>query len=118
MDENKRRQLTRKNFEVAERVFLQKLRDPDSIPDGAIVIPMSLLATGTNALTPSRWQLLDEVRTHGAYESLQDLADALGRGKHRVSKDVDVLARFRLLHKAKQGREIRIWADLNNIIVA
>ncbi len=115
MDEH---QLILDNLDVARRVIQQKLDDPASIPDGALVIPLSLLAGDYNLLTSSRWRVLLQLRSHGTYVRLQDLADALGRGKHRVSKDVDVLVNLGLVHKQKNGRETSIQPDARQIFVA
>jgi DNA-binding MarR family transcriptional regulator len=118
MDATQRRKLVRQNLDVAHDVLQRMLNDPDAFPKRSLVIPMSLLADARVPLTPSRWQVLMQVRSHGQYKRLQDLADDLGRGKHRVSKDVDVLATLGLLRKHKQGREMSVEADSREILVA
>ena len=118
MDPTQRRKLIRENLDLAEAILQRKLKDPKSLPEHALVIPMSLLADGKIPLTRSRWQLLLQVRNHGKYKRLQDLAEDLGRGKHRVSKDVDALAGLGLLHKQKNGRETMVEADQRKIMVA
>ena len=118
MDATQRRKLVRENLDVAREILQSKLNDADSLPEQAIVIPMSLLADGKVPLTQSRWQVLLQVRNHGQYKRLQDLAEDLGRGKHRVSKDVDALAGLGLLHKHRNGREVMVEADRREIRVA
>lgn len=118
MGAKQRKHMIEENLDVAEDYLQQKLRDPTSLPDGALVIPMSLLAEGKNGLTQARWQVLQQIRSHGRYARIQDLADALGRGKHRVSKDVDALASLGLVHKQKKGRETAIRPDPRQIMVA
>lgn len=118
MDATQRRKLVRENLDLASEIIQRKLKDPKAFPDQALIIPMSLLAAGKVPLTQSRWQLLLQVRNHGQYKRLQDLAEDLGRGKHRVSKDVDALAGLGLLHKHKKGRETMVEADRREIVVA
>jgi DNA-binding MarR family transcriptional regulator len=118
MEAKQRKRMIEDNLGVAETILQQKLRHPSSIPDEALVIPLSLLAGGKNPLTQSRWQVLLLLREHGAYNRIQDLADALGRGKHRVSKDLDILASLGLVHKKKKGRETSVQPDLRRILLA
>ena len=118
MDAKQRRKLVRENLDIASDIIQRKLKDPKSLPNHAIIIPMSLLADGKVPLTQGRWQVLLQVRNHGKYKRIQDLAEDLGRGKHRVSKDVDALAGLGLLHKHKNGRETMVEADRREIMVA
>ncbi len=116
--EGDRKQLIGENLELAKRLLQRKLRDPSSLPESVLIVPLNLIAGSKNPLTTARWNVLRVLRAHGRYERIQDLADALGRGKHRVSKDVDVLASFGLVHKIKHGRETSVEADPREILVA
>jgi DNA-binding MarR family transcriptional regulator len=116
--EANRERLIAENLELAERLLQRKLRNPTSLPDNVLIVPLNLIAGPKNPLTTARWNVLRVLRAHGRYDRIQDLADALGRGKHRVSKDVDVLASFGLVHKTKHGRETSVEADPPEILVA
>ena len=118
MDKKDRTKLIRGNLDVAERYLQRVLENPSSLSERQVVIPMSLMAGDASLLTQSRWRILLQLRNHGTYDRLQDLADALGRGKHRVSKDVEVLAKLGLLHKEKRGRETAVTPDERPIVVA
>lgn len=117
MEANRERVIA-ENLELAERLLQRKLRNPTSLPDNVLIVPLNLIAGANNPLTTARWNVLRVLRAHGKYDRIQDLADALGRGKHRVSKDVDVLASFGLVHKTKHGRETSVEADPREILVA
>lgn len=96
-------------LDMAHDIFQRALAEPDAYPDHLIVIPLSLLAEGS-LLSPARLETLMRLRRHGGYERLQDLADDLGRGKHRVSKDISALASLGLVHKHRHGRQMHIAA--------
>jgi len=118
MGKKERSELVRENLQVAERAILEKLARPDAFPAGAIVIPLRLLVGKKNALTPSRWAIIQKLRERGGYERLNDLAEALGRSKYRVSKDVDVLTGLGLVHKVRHGKRVAIRPDPRTIVVA
>ena len=116
--ETKRKQVIGENLDLTKRLLQRKLRDASSLPGNVLIVPLNLISGTQNPLTTARWNVLRVLRAHGRYNRIQDLADALGRSKHRVSKDVDVLASFGLVHKTKHGRETSVEADSREILVA
>lgn len=103
-------------LDLAHGIFQRALLDPEAYPDHLIVIPLSLLAEGS-LLSPARLETLMRLRRSGGYERLQDLADDLGRGKHRVSKDISALATLGLVHKQRHGRRMHIQAVARPILL-
>lgn len=97
-------------LDLAHDIFQRALADPGAYPEHLIVIPLSLLAEGA-VLSPARLETLIRLRKMGGYDRLQDLADDLGRGKHRVSKDISALAGLGLVHKQRHGRQMHIEAS-------
>lgn len=115
-----RKRLIDQNIETAWAHMRSVLADPASAPDHLTVIPLSILtlAGGRNGLTPGRVSLLAQLRAHGEYGRMQDLADAVGRDKFAVSKDIDVLSMLGLVHKRRTGRTVAIAADARPIMLA
>ena len=110
--------LIEQNLELARQIIHAALDDPDVFPDDLLVIPMNLLAGSDGLLTPARFEVLLKVREHGSFDRLQDLADSLGRGKHRVSKDIDALTALGLIRKERRGRTLRLTADNRPILLS
>lgn len=113
-----RKQVANHALDIAEKAMQQLLADPSGAPDKLTIIPMTTLMGGKDGLTPSRIALFIEIRAHGVYQRVQELADAVGRDKYAVSKDVDVLALHGLVHKHKRGRTVAIEADTRPIVLA
>lgn len=113
-----RKQVADNALDLAAQHMRAILADPEGAPEKVTVIPITKMLGGPDGLTPARIALLIEIRSHGLYERIQDLADAMGRDKHAVSKDVDVLARHGLVHKHRKGRSVAIEADGRPIILA
>lgn len=113
-----RKQVADKSLDLAEQYMQAILANPAGAPDRVTVIPLATMLGGPGGLTPARIALFIEIRTHGAYHQIQALAAAMGRDKHAVSKDVDVLVQHGLVRKQKQGRAVSIEADQRPIILA
>ena len=113
-----RKQVADKALDLAEQHMQAILANPAGAPDKVTIIPITKMLGGPDGLTPARIALFIEIRSHGIYAQIQDLADAMGRDKHAVSKDVDVLVHHGLVHKHKKGRSVSIEADARPIILA
>lgn len=113
-----RKQVADKALDLAEQSLKAILANPKAAPDKVTIIPLTTMLGGKDGLTPARIALFIEVRSHGPYDQLQDLADAVGRDKHAVSKDLDVLAAHDLVHKHRVGRNLMIEADERPIMLA
>lgn len=87
----------------------------DSLPSEFTVMRLDhdLIAS---ILTRERIRLINHLRKHGPYESLQELADDLGRDKTAVSRDLHHLEDS-LVKVEKTGRRKRIWAPDTPIIL-
>ena len=64
-------------------------------------------------LTPKRYELLETVRQHGIFESIEDLARVLHRDRATVSRDIKALGNAGLLRVSEEpfsghGRRTRI----------
>lgn len=118
MEKTAKQRMMERHLDLFEYFAQQMLANPDAAPDRLTIIPLALLAEGTGGLTPGRLALLIEVRSHGTYARMQDLADALGRDKFAVSKDVEVLANLGLVHKRRIGRQVSITPDDGLIVLA
>ncbi|MEK6976536.1 MAG: hypothetical protein AABY18_09370 [Candidatus Thermoplasmatota archaeon] len=112
------KQVADRALDLAEQQMLALLANPAGAPDRLTIIPILTMLGGPNGLTPARIALFIEIRSHGIYEQIQELADAMGRDKHAVSKDVDVLVHHGLVHKQKKGRTVTIEADKRPIFLA
>lgn len=110
-------QMITQNLSLAREVLQAVVAHPDAFPDNLLVIPMDLLSRGKGILTPARYEVLLAIRERGSFERLQDLADLLGRTKHRVSKDVNALTALGLIHKERHGRTTTITADQRPILL-
>lgn len=113
-----RTQVADKALDLAEQHMQAILADPAGAPDKVTILPIATMLGGPGGLTPARIALLIEIRSHGTYERMQSLAEAMGRDKHAVSKDVDVLVHHGLVHKQRKGRTVAIEADRRPIILA
>lgn len=70
----------------------------------------------TSVLTRERIRIINHLREHGPVESLQELADALGRDKTAISRDLSYLEAD-LVKVEKIGRRKRISAPDKPIIL-
>ncbi len=70
----------------------------------------------TTILTRERVRLVNHLREHGPYETLQELADDLGRDKTAISRDLSYLEAT-LVKVEKVGRRKRIWAPDKPVIL-
>ena len=118
MDAKSRKEVIERNLEIAEHFMQQVLANPSAAADKLTVIPLAAMAGGKTGLTPSRLALLIELRSHGEYGRMHDLAKAVGRDKFAVSKDIDVLADLGLVHKQRKGRTVAISPDTRPIMLA
>jgi hypothetical protein len=112
------KQVADKALDLLEQSLLGILANPEAAPEHVTIIPIAKMLGGKDGLTPSRIALFIEIRSHGPYGQLQELAHAVGRDKHVVSKDVDILAAHHLVHKRKTGRTITIEADARPILLS
>lgn len=94
-------------------------KHPKEFSRDSIVIPIASLANGKRAiLTPSRLRAFVMIRHEGPFESLEALALRLRRSAARVSQDVQVLRRMRLVTTQREGHRKRIQADPRPIVLA
>lgn len=96
--------------------FDEVIKNPDAYPDSFVAIPRDpdLIA---KLLSRERTKILDYLEKNGPLESLQMLADALGRDKGAVSRDVGSLAAVGLVNVSKNGRRKRLNATRRPILV-
>ena len=93
-------------------------RNPDRFTGDAIIIPVQALARGRRGgLTPGRWKVLATIRSQGPFDSLEDLADAMGRPLARISQDVQALRNLDLVVADRRGRRKQLRADPRPILV-
>lgn len=85
--------------------FLGKVvRAPEDYPDRFVAIPRnSPLLTKLFSKEPNR--ILDYLHKHGHVDAIQELADALGRNKSGVSRDVQLLIDVGLVSATRKGKE-------------
>lgn len=97
------------NIDAAFDLARAILANPDAYPDDFIVLPLDpdLIA---KVLSPERIRLLHELRSDGPYDSVNDLAEALGRDQSRVSRDVAGLAEMGLVKTERDGKSKRVSA--------
>lgn len=94
-------------------------KHPREFPRDSIVIPIASLSAGRRSLlTPSRWRAFEAIRHEGPFESVEALALRLRRPMARVSQDVQVLSRMRLILTQRNGHRKRIEADPRPILLA
>ncbi|MHB8584813.1 MAG: HVO_A0114 family putative DNA-binding protein [Thermoplasmatota archaeon] len=93
------------------------IEKPDAYREQFIALPMDpeLLA---RIFTPQRIRLFNEVRSAGGFESLNALAEALGRPQNRVSRDVGDLSDAGLINVERHGKSKRIHSIDKPIILA
>lgn len=83
------------------------------------MIPLRLLVTGgPGPLSRQRMRLLLELKRHGGYESVSELAEAVGRPRSRVSQDLELLAQLNLVQAERDGRVRRVKPGAKEIVIA
>lgn len=90
-------------FEHAAHV----IDDWDRWPDDFVAFSASSPAV-RHLFTRERQRVLETLRRHGPFESLNGLAAALGRDATRVSRDLDLLQEAGLVTTRRRGRRKRI----------
>lgn len=96
--------------------FLRKAaQDTDAYPEDLVVMPLDydLLAA---ILTRERVRILNHLHDHGPVGSLQELADALGRDKSAVSRDVSYLSGT-YVEEQRIGRKVELRARKTLIVL-
>ena len=104
------------DFESSRRIAHYMVDHAEAFREPMIIVPIEQLALDA-VLSPERVRLLQEVRAHGPFERLDDLAAALGRSKARTSQDVAMLERHGMLICKRAGRTKRIAADPRPILL-
>ena len=99
-------------------VFKDVMEHPEKYPADAIVVPIqALVSEKQTPFSKQRLRLLMEIRNHGAYESLDEVAAHLHREKTRVSKDVTFLEQMGLVKSTRVGRNKRLVATKRQILL-
>jgi predicted transcriptional regulator len=81
-----------------ERDFFRRVREAASKPQAQAAAKPTITLSFQSAtdlltvLTPKRHALFDVVRTAGAFDSIEDLAQAVARDRAAVSRDLKALA--------------------------
>jgi DNA-binding transcriptional ArsR family regulator len=100
-------------FEMARQI----VREPGRYPDRFVVIPLDPAIIG-HVLSNERIRLLQVLREHGSFESVNELAQALDRDQSRVSRDLASLVELGLAHTRRHGKAKRVEADDRDILIA
>lgn len=109
----------RRGIRTAADAIRYIAKHPKEFPRDSIVIPIASLAAGKRSvLTPSRLRAFEAIRHDGPFESVEALASRLQRPTARVSQDVQVLRRMRLVLTEQNGHRKRITADARPILLA
>lgn len=97
--------------------FLGKvIRAPEDYPDRFVAIPRSSpLLPKLFSKEPNR--ILDYLHKHGQVDAIQELADALGRNKSGVSRDVKLLMDVGLVSTTRQGKQKSIQSTEKVVLV-
>lgn len=92
------------------RLWDDVIQNPDKYPDNFISLPFDIDDI-QKAFGRERMRLYRTVKERGPFESLHELADALGRNYSSVSRDVTFLEGIGFLAVEKVGRQKRIaWS--------
>lgn len=93
-------------------------REPEAFRGDLLVIPLKQLVEGdVEPLSRERLRLLMELRDHGPFDSVTELAEALDRPRSRVSQDLEVLGRMNLIARKKQGRRRQVRTAPSKIVI-
>lgn len=103
--------IDRKNKQVHEWVT----KNLDNLPEDFTIMRLDY-DLFTTILTRERVRLVNHLREYGPYETLQELADDLGRDKTAISRDLSYLEAT-LVKVEKVGRRKRIWAPDKPVIL-
>lgn len=100
--------------EAANAILEDSIQHPGRYPDDFAIMPIAVLP---EILTPERVRLYEELRNHGPFASVNELAAALRRHQSRVSRDVALLEGHGLVAVEKVGRKRRVRAVAAGIVV-
>lgn len=92
------------------------LLDAESTPERVFLLPFDS-AILLRLFTPERMRLLSTVNEDGPFESVNELAEKLGRDQSRVSRDLQELETMGLLEIVREGRSKRIAAYSTDIVL-
>lgn len=87
----------------------------DRLPDDFVAMPFDHQIIGS-VLTKERMRLVQYLRKEGPVHSLQELAEALGRDRSAVSRDL-VLLEHQFVEVTKHGRQKTIRALDRPIVI-
>lgn len=88
----------------------------DRYPDEFVVIPATS-PLARRLFSRQRQRIIELVRTHGPFDSVEELAHELDRDPTRVSRDLESLTEAGLLHTVRRGKRKRVEPSFRPVII-
>jgi predicted transcriptional regulator len=86
------------------------LKDPSAYPERFTVLPLDPEII-YKVFTPERIRLLRVLREEGPFDSVQALANRVGRDESRVSRDLSYMEPSRLVKLKRHGKAKKVSAS-------